>query len=259
MKKTGQRRAIARAFLVTFAPFTLAPSLAGAMSQEADQAAAARAETFIDNPRGIIRNFDADNIASVLTDLGIVWQARRSPEGRSFVAASMGANLSFNIYPSACLGADGRSDCVGAHYVALFKGIEPNRQTVTAFNQAFPFTSAGITQNGGAYISRYEIADFGIARGNFASSLASFLFLAERFEQEIATARQTVALEGTPEDMAARFLNGRSAGALGVSPPAAGTFIGASHQRAFDETVHVIRVLEAQDGAPKNKIRNLTE
>ena len=241
---------------VAAAGFSALFVLAAGFSAQASDAARA-SDDFVDNPRGVIRNFDADHIGGILTDLGIVWQARQSGEGRPFIAASLGQNLSFNIYPSACQGADGRSDCVGAHYVALFNGVDANRQTVTAFNQAFPFTSAGVTQAGAAYISRYEIADYGIARGNFASSLASFLFLSERFKNEIASARKTVALEGTPEDMAARFLNGQGAQALGVR--ADSNMIGGMHRQAFDETVNIIRILEQQDAAPKNKIRNLTE
>ncbi|MEL6361015.1 MAG: hypothetical protein AAFR21_08000 [Pseudomonadota bacterium] len=248
-------------FSVKFSSFRPATALASAalvMSTQAGIAPAMAADSSIKNPSRIVKNFDPKNIGPVLSDLGIVWQERNTPDGKSFIAASVGANFSFSIYPAACLEDGGKSNCVGTHYVAMYRGSKPNPQTVTSFNQAFPFTSAGVTQNGSAFISRYEIADYGIPRGNIASSLASFLYLAEVFQGELTTSTKTVAEQGYPEDMSARYLNGRGAQGMGVATNP-GSNLGAIHRIAFDEAVNVVRILETQDAAPKNKITNINQ
>lgn len=222
-------------------------------------AAAAQTEELISNPRGMVANFDAVNLGPVLTELGIVWQERQLADGRPFIAASIGAALGFNILPAACLGADGKSNCVGGNFVTLFTGGSPNPQSVSAFNQKYVFTSAGMYSDGSsAFLSRYEIADYGIPRGNVASSIYTFFQLAQRFRDEIAA--KTVSADGYADDMSAASLNvisGESAG-FDVSVETAGTMAGV-HQASLEATPELVRRLIASDNAPRNKISNVTE
>ncbi len=222
-------------------------------------AANAQTQEIISRPSDMVTNFDAVHLGPVLTELGIVWQERRTADGQAFIAASIGAQMNFVIVPLACLGADGRSGCVGASFLTNFVGASANPQSVSAFNQKYYFTSAGVYSDGsGAYLSRYEIADYGIPRGNVASSIGSYFALAERFKNEIAA--KTVSADGYVDDMSASVLNVRSAEAVGIdaSVKGDGTMISA-HLANFEQTPELIRKLLASENAPRNKITNVTE
>lgn len=224
-------------------------------------AGAANAQTgdLISNPRGMVANFDVVNIGPVLTELGIVWQERQLADGRTFIAASIGAELSFNIVPAACVGADGKSNCVGSNIITLFTGGSPNPQSVSAFNQKYVFTSAGMYSDGSsAFLSRYDIADYGIPRGNIASSIYNYFQLAQRFRNEVAT--KTVSADGYADDMSAAALNVQSGQSIGFDVAVAtdGT-MAAVHQASLESTPELVRRLIASDNAPRNKITNVTE
>lgn len=222
-------------------------------------AAGAQTQELISNPRGMVANFDAINLGPVLTELGIVWQERQTADGTPFIAASVGGALTFNIVPTACLSPDQRSGCVGVNLITTFTGGYANPQSVSAFNQKYWFTSAGlISDNSGAYLSRYEIADYGIPRGNVASSIGSYYALAQRFRDEIAA--KTVSADGYGDDMSASILTVRSAEAVGIDAAVKGDGTTAAiHQAGFEATPELVRKLIASENAPRNKITNVTE
>ena len=222
-------------------------------------AASAQTEELISNPRCMVTNFDVVNIGPVLTELGVVWQERQLADGRPFIAASIGAALSFSIVPAACLGADGKSNCVGANLITLFTGGAPNPQSVSAFNQKYVFTSAGMYSDGSsAFLSRYDIADYGIPRGNIASSIYNYFTLAQRFRDEIAT--KTVSADGYADDMSAAALTIENGKAMGFEVAVAtdGTMAGV-HRASLEATPELVRKLLASENAPRNKISNVRE
>ena len=222
-------------------------------------AASAQTEELISNPRGMVTNFDVVNIGPVLTEMGIVWQERQLADGRSFIAASIGAALSFNIVPAACLGSDGKSNCVGANLITLFTGGSPNPQSVSAFNQKYVFTSAGMYSDGSsAFLSRYDIADYGIPRGNIASSIFNYFSLAQRFRDEVAT--KTVSADGYADDLSAAALTIESGKAMGFDVAVAtdATMAGI-HRASLEGTPELVRKLLASENAPRNKISNISE
>ncbi len=222
-------------------------------------AAGAQTQDLIANPRGMVANFDTVNLGPVLTELGIVWQERQTPDGQAFIAASIGGSLGFNIVPLACLGPNGKSGCVGANVITFYTGGYANPQSVSAFNQKYVFTSAGIfSDNSGAYLSRYEIADYGIPRGNVASSLGSYMTLAHRFRDEIAA--NTVSADGYIDDLSAGVLNVRSAEAAGIDASVKGDgSMVALHQASLEATPELVRKLIGSPNAPRNKISNVTK
>jgi len=223
----------------------------------ASGAASAQQASSISNPRVSIENFDIANLKPLLTELGLTTETRQSPDGQSYIAANYGGQFTFNLIPTACLNA-GVSNCVGLNILALFSGGQVNAQTVSAFNQRYSFTSAGALSNkSGAYISRYEIADYGIPRGNVASSVGNFLVLLGRFRNEIETGAQTISQDGYADDMSARFLNGRSLSEATGAPQMIASRL-ELHQAGFEQAPELVKMLMSDDNAPRNKIRNIT-
>ena len=211
-------------------------------------------EDAVTNPRGVVANFDPANIGPILSELGAVWQQRQASDGRPYIAVSAGGELSFNIIPTACQGPN-FTNCVGMNSVVLFAGSGFNHQTVTAFNQRYWFSTAGLAEDGrSAYLSRYEIADYGIARGNVAASILNLVALADIFREELRTSAQTIAHEGYAEDLSARFLNARVLEVM--AGPGAGLPV-TRHQGAMEETAELVRTLLRDRDAPRNKIENI--
>ena len=172
-----------------------------------------------ENPRGVVANFDIERLTPFLTELGVTHAVRTTDGGDPFIVASIGDEISFNIAPTACLNSN-HTRCIGANFIVFFGGT-PNRQTVMSFNQRYAFTSANIVGNGeGAYLLRYEMADYGLPRGNLASSLSAFLHLAALFRAELRERVTTVSAEGYAGDAAARRLNALSLADLTRSPDA---------------------------------------
>lgn len=223
----------------------LTGALSGANAQE---------QELISNPRGMVSNFDIASIGPILTEMGAAWQEMRTEDNQPYIAVNAGGGLSMIIAPMACMGPM-HTQCVGMNTISFFQGASMNYQTVSAFNQRYAFTSAYISQQGDvAFLSRYDIADYGIPRGNVASSLASFVTLADRFRQELASAGRTVSLEGYPEDLSARFLNAQGFKALAGTEPLAPL---SRHQAAFEESTEMALKLIESDATPRNKIQNI--
>lgn len=224
--------------------------LAGALGS-----AHAQDQELVSNPRGMMSNFDISSIGPILTEMGATWQEMKSEDGQPYVAVNVGGGLAMIIAPMACAGANYTS-CIGMNTISFFQGVSMNYQTVAAFNQRFAFTSAYISQEGDvAFLSRYDIADYGIPRGNVASSLANFVALADRFRQELATAGRTVSLEGYPQDMSARFLNSKGFELLSGEKPLEPLTL---HQAAIEESTELALKLVSSASTPRNKIENFT-
>jgi hypothetical protein len=218
-------------------------------------AANAQQAAGLSNPRGMVDNFDVDSLGPLLTELGAVWQRQQAPDGQSFIAVAVGGDLILHIIPTACQGQN-HTNCIGMNMLALFSGSSFNYQTVAAFNQKYWFSTAGITSDGSAaYLSRYEIADYGIPRGNIMASILNFDALADLFRQELATSARTVSLEGHADDLSARLLNSRG---LEAFAGADALDLATKHQMAMEESAEFVKVLLETESTPHNKIENIT-
>lgn len=194
-------------------------------------------------------NFDIMNLVPVLDELGVRHEMRQTDDGRPYLTAAIGDAFAFNIAPTACLSSD-FSRCIGVNIVAFFSAPDANAQTISAFNQKNAFASVGLIGRGeGVFLLRYDIADYGIPRGNFASSLARFAAVAASLEAELASGPKTVNAEGYASDLAARALNAGSLKMLGgaASRPAN------PHDSSLEEASLLAEEL-LRDGAPANSI-----
>ena len=121
--------------------------------------ALAQGQPGVANPQVSIAEFSPQTVGPLLTELGLVWQVQTPETGQSYIAASYGGIINFILAPTACRGASG-TECVGLNMVAIFEG-SANPQTVRAFNYRYAFASAGIDPTGAAYLSRYDLSDYG--------------------------------------------------------------------------------------------------
>lgn len=208
------------------------------------------------NPNAQLANFDVGAVGPLLDELGLEWQAQLADNGQTYIAASVGGVVNFILAPTACRNPDG-SDCVGLNMVAIFEGAA-NPQTVRAFNYRYAFASAGIDPTGAAYLSRYDLSDYGIARGNLATSIQVFVNQVVMFGAELDTAQRTVSLEGYADDLAASSLNRKGREALtGVEIHAANAI--ERHAQGLEDGAEAVKRFIRDGGAPRNKIRNLGE
>lgn len=208
------------------------------------------------NPASAIANFSVQSVGPILNELGVTWEALAADTGQTYINASYQGVVNFRLVPTACRAA-GYTDCVGLSMVSGFTG-QANQQTVNAFNYRYAFASAGVFPTGEAYLSRYDICDYGIARGNVATSILVFIQQTAKFADELASASQTVSLEGFADDLAASQLNRQ------VREDLTGVAINATtpvelHQQGLEETAEVVRHFIADKSAPKNKISNFAK
>ena len=219
--------------------------------------AVAQGSGTIANPRSSIDNFDTGTLLPILLEMGLQAELRQTPQGQAFIAVNHPAsNLSFNVIPAACQ-TNGVADCIGLTTLALFSGRAVNAQTVMAFNERYYFTTAGKPSSGdGAFILRYDIADYGIPRGNVAASVLNFLSLALNFNNEISNSNSTANQIGYSDDLSAKFLNNRSLTEMSGEVPATTSPMKA-HQISFEETPEIVLQMLREESAAHNKISNI--
>jgi hypothetical protein len=208
----------------------------------------------VSNPTAMIADFDPSLIGPVLNELGIVWRQFEADNGQPYIDANYRGEFLFRLLPTACQ-TPGYKDCVGLSMTAVFDG-RANPQTVTAFNYLYSFASVGLTPQGEAFIVRYDIADYGVPRGNVASSVLNFISQAFKLRDELASARQTVAQQGYSEDFSAAYMNRLTLDAM-AGGRAIPTGTAELHRQAMEETAANIRAFIADKSMRRNKIQNI--
>lgn len=209
----------------------------------------------ITSPEASIASFNAETVGPLLDELGLFWQMQQSETGgAAYIAASYGGVINFILAPTACRGA-GNTDCVGLNMVSIFEG-SANPQTVRAFNYRYAFASAGIDPSGAAYLSRYDLSDYGIARGNLATSIQVFVNQVAMFYNELETSQRTVSLDGYADDLASSSLNRQVREMLSGSEVYAVNAI-ERHQFGLEESAAAVRHFIRDENAPRNKIDNV--
>ena len=199
----------------------------------------------ISNPQGLIKNFDAENIVPVLTELQIGSDVRNLATGESYIFAQDRSGLMFVLQPRDC--TDG-ANCQSMIMFAFFTGTH-NAQTVAAFNAKTAAVGAYVDGDGDAVINRFDIASYGIARGTFAELVMIFIVNGVDFFKELNTAAQTVSADGYASDLASGYLNGKQISAV----TGANT---ANVYEAAHDINDIIALHKAEQGVTANKIEN---
>ena len=208
----------------------------------------------VSNPGELLPSLHAEAVVSVLDEMGIEYQGATLPNGQKVLLAKAKNGIKFQLTPTAC--DKGGLRCRGISMVALFKSNAPDR-AISAFDQHYVFVSAGMQDEGVAYLTRYDLADFGIPKGNLAVSLMNYVHMATIFDRHLYEATNTVALPSA-SDLSGESLNMKAilassdlANSLGYSEE--------SHQVSFELLPDVVNTfVKADDLAPGRLVNSVT-
>ena len=233
-----------------FAAAAVLGVLTGAASAQSNTLGAAKAP--VKNPGAVLTSLHAEAIIPVLAELGLAYQGASLPNGQKVVLAEAPNGLKFQITPTAC--TEGSERCKGLNMLALFQTRAQDR-VVSAFNYRYAFVSTGLDESGVAYISRYDIADYGMARGNLAVSIQTYLYMAGLFDRHLYEATNTVSLDADPADLSAHGLNMAQVVADGALSESLG-LTAASHEVSFEAITDAVGTFVAADALAPGRIIN---
>ena len=235
---------------IAAAAVALTVGAAGAAAQSNSLASGTQAP--VKNPSQTMTSLHAEAIIPVLAELGVEHRGATLPNGQKVILATAPNGLKFQITPTAC--DETASRCKGVNFLALFNSRAQER-VVSAFNYRYAFVSTGIDQSSNAYISRYDIADYGMPRGNLAVSVKTFLYMASLFDRHLFEATNTVSLDATDQDMAEHGLNMQQVMADSRLAERSGLSL-ASHQVSLEILPDVVNTFVRADALAPGRIVN---
>lgn len=205
----------------------------------------------------IIPNFDTDNLIPILEEMGLEWRGVSVPgqngTNKNVLLARASNGITFALEPTACRQGV-NSGCIGLSLVAGFDGNAP-QSAVNSFNYRYHFVSAGLDPSGAAFLTRYDIADFGTVRGNVISSIYNFASISGTFREALNGSKQTVSLDSFATDMEASSLNRQALVAAGIQVEDANKALN-GHVAGFERAGELMKVLVKADEKAPGKILN---
>lgn len=146
----------------------------------ASGAAAQNSAQGLSDPRQIVPSFDVQSLASIANETGYQTAVMADDNGAAYVKITAPEGV-FYASPAAC--ASGT--CYGLDIYTFFgDDSSVSLETLNQFNQR-SFTKA-LTIDHTVMLARYEIADYGIAKGNIAHNYTNFIALAQDFVDFLA-------------------------------------------------------------------------
>lgn len=197
------------------------------------------ASSKIRNPSAPLTSLHAESLIPIVSQLGYSYEGVTLPGGEKALLVETGDGALFQITPMAC---DPSGRCRGMHLVSMFKA-DVERRTVMAFNDRYAFVSAGMSTDDTAYLSRYEIADFGLPRGNIAVSIEVFLETSRLFTEHLERAARDLKQAPRASDLAANGLNMRglmNSVSLSADRHSSADFVPHPHALSFEETNAIV-------------------
>lgn len=206
----------------------------------------------IRNPSAPLTSLHAEALIPVLSQMGLDYEGATLPGGEKVLLVQSGEGTRFQITPMAC---DRSNRCRGMHIVTMFE-TDVDRRTVQAFNDRYAFVSAGMSSERLAYLSRYELADFGMPRGNVAVSIEVFLETADLFSEQLASAKGNLKQAPHGSDLSANGLN--MAGLMksvstGFAPR---EIVPHGHALSFEETLDIVETFARAEKIYPGRIVN---
>lgn len=121
----------------------------------------------VSNPAGILPNFDIENLLPLVLEMGYSSEEGRFDSGDRYIRAVVDGVIVV-LQPMACQQTN--ASCGGLSIMVYYTANNPSLRALIKYNQERLFAKAGLT-NDGFFVNRYEIADYGIPRGNVRSSI----------------------------------------------------------------------------------------
>jgi hypothetical protein len=190
----------------------------------------------IRNPSAPLTSLHAEALVPIIAEMGLSYEGVTLPRGEKVLLVTARNGAKFQITPTAC---DGDGRCRGLHISSMFR-TGADRRTVSAFNDRYAFVSAGMTEDKVAYLTRYEIADFGMPRGNLAVSVEVFIETAGLFAEHLETARRGLKAPPQASDLSANALNMRALAHSVRADTQGATIAPHGHARSFEETHGIV-------------------
>ncbi|MEO0699346.1 MAG: YbjN domain-containing protein [Pseudomonadota bacterium] len=210
----------------------------------------------IRNPSAPLTSLDAEALIPLIQQMGLAYDGVTFPSGERVLLVTAPNGTRFQITPMAC---DDRGRCRGMHIVTLFQ-TEVDERTVAAFNYRYAFVSAGLSGDNVAYLSRYEVADFGMPRGNVAVTIRLFLETAALFSEQLGAATGDLQKPPAANDLSANGLNMQSLWATATlfeeQPAPAPRH---PHVISFEETARMIDTFVRAEAIYPGRIMNPIE
>ena len=215
----------------------------------------------IRNPSAPLTSLHAEELIPILVQMGYQYEGATLPGGEKVLLATTEQGQRFQVAPTAC-DAEGR--CRGIHLSSLF-ATSAERRTVSAFNDRYAFVSAGVSRDGMAYLSRYELADFGLPRGNLAVSIEVFLETAALFEEHLMASPEGLKQAPQANDLAANSLNTQGLlkalgqGLVTQTASSALPVVPHSHAISFEQTNDIVETFARAEALYPGRIVNRIE
>jgi hypothetical protein len=170
------------------------------------QTAALDIQDRIRNPSAPLTSLHAEALVPILRQLGLSHEGAILPGGEKILRVTTPHGARLQLIPMSC---DAPERCRALHILSLHEANSNRRQT-QAFAMRYAFLSAGTGSDGTAFLSRYELADFGIPRGNLATSLLTFIKMMARFEDLLGRPAEALTQAPLASDLSAFDLNKRA-------------------------------------------------
>lgn len=140
------------------------------------------------NQKKILKSLNASNIVPVLKTLTGNHVGVIDGQGNHYIIATATNGLKFEIFFHGCEVPNAANyedmKCVGLSMISTW-GADSDAAKLNAAIPAFlrenPLINAGQLDDGGFYVMRYVIADYGTAQGNLLSEMANFIRISSNF------------------------------------------------------------------------------
>jgi hypothetical protein len=138
----------------------------------------------VTNANDIWFSWDAARIVALATELGdTAEQDTDTDGGPPYVGVTTASGLKYIIEPTAC----DHSNCAGFQLTAEFDTATTADQ-MNRFNLFRSFTKSYV-DGSNTFITRYEINDYGIPKGNVAADMTNFEAVAATFADYLSTGK----------------------------------------------------------------------
>ena len=137
----------------------------------------------ISNPTGLVYDLSADSLMPLFTEMNMSPEKFQTDDGKSYIVLTEpDSGLTIVAIPEACTSGK----CIGVNFVVIFSDSTLANDRITYFNSTFSFVKVVKSEESNRVeVYRYEIADFGIPRGNLRESVMNLVALSKKVRAEL--------------------------------------------------------------------------